>query len=265
MTEGTSQTPLSELIRYGAAGTAGTVAEPYTIRQKAAAPAVQVYYASGCTLAEAYYQSVSGPYQLLIVGDPLCRPWANVPQVSSGAVRRGATLKGIVEIRPSATFATAGKKLPGGDPSNRVARYELYVDGRQTAWAAPGDALVLNTRRLADGFHELRIVAIAAGAIETQGRAILRVIVDNHGRTIDFTADATAPPAGKNAADNKAAPAKARQARSRRALGRSAAARRQSARHGRNRLCPQRTGAGAIRRRRSTPLRSTRACWGPAR
>jgi hypothetical protein len=203
MTEGTAQTPLSELLRYGAAGATGTVAEPYAIWQKMSAPAVQVYYASGCTLAESLYQSVSGPYQLLIVGDPLCRPWANIPQVSSGAVRPNATLKGIVEIRPAATFSTAHKKPPGGDPSDRAASYELYVDGRRIASAAPGNALVLNTRRLADGFHELRIVAIAAGAVETQGRAILMVRVDNHGRTIDFTTarDPMSGPATQNATD----------------------------------------------------------------
>jgi hypothetical protein len=210
MTEGSSQTPLSELLRYGAAGATGTVAEPYSIWQKASAPAVQVYYASGCTLAESLYQSVSGPYQLLIVGDPLCRPWANIPQVSSGAVQPNATLKGTVEIRPSATFATPAAKLPGGDLSDRVARYELYVDGRQSASAAPDDALLLNTRRLADGFHELRIVAIAAGAIETQGRAVLMVRVDNHDRTIDFTAtgEPASPPAKKTATGKASRPAR---------------------------------------------------------
>ena len=208
MTEGTSQTPLSELIRYGAAGTNGTVAEPYSIRQKAAAPSMQVYYASGCSLAESYYQSISGPYQLLIVGDPLCRPWANIPQVSGGALRRGATLKGTVEIRPSATFPSVSKQTPGGDPSNRVARYELFVDGRRAAARAPGDALVLNTHGLADGYHELRIVTIAAGLVETQGRAILRVGVDNSGRTIEFTADPAAPPAAQTAAEKKGTPGK---------------------------------------------------------
>ncbi|HEX4143256.1 MAG TPA: hypothetical protein VHY91_06880 [Pirellulales bacterium] len=201
MTEGNPQTPLSEFLRYGAAGATGTVAEPYSIWQKASAPAVQVYYASGCTLAESLYQSVSGPYQLLIVGDPLCRPWANIPQVSCGDVRADSTLHGVVEIRPSATFAKDVDKLPGGDPSNRVGRYELFVDGRRTAFAAPADRLTLDTRHLIDGFHELRIVAIAAGAIETQGRAIVTVQVDNHGRTIDFTAtavDQTTTPAGQS-------------------------------------------------------------------
>ena len=41
---------------------------------------IQVHYARGCSLAEAFYQSVYAPYQLMIVGDPLCRPWANIPR-----------------------------------------------------------------------------------------------------------------------------------------------------------------------------------------
>ena len=39
----------------------------------------QLHYARGCSLAESFYQSISGPYQLLIVGDPLCQPWAVLP------------------------------------------------------------------------------------------------------------------------------------------------------------------------------------------
>ena len=82
MSSGASQTPLSEFLRYGAAGASGTVTEPYAIAEKFPHPMLQVHYARGCTLAEAFYQSVCGPYQLLIVGDPLCRPWANIPKVT---------------------------------------------------------------------------------------------------------------------------------------------------------------------------------------
>ena len=33
------------------------------------------YYAAGMSLAESFYLAVESPYQLLIVGDPLCRPY----------------------------------------------------------------------------------------------------------------------------------------------------------------------------------------------
>ena len=71
---GRDQTPLTHLLRYGAAGSSGTVTEPYAIPEKFPHPFLHVHYARGCSLAEAFYQSVHGPYQLLIVGDPFCRP-----------------------------------------------------------------------------------------------------------------------------------------------------------------------------------------------
>jgi uncharacterized protein (TIGR03790 family) len=84
MRKNAGQTPFTELIRYGAAGSSGTVAEPFAIAAKFPSPFIHVHYAQGACLAEAFYQSVSGPYQLLIVGDPLCRPWKPKP---SGATK----------------------------------------------------------------------------------------------------------------------------------------------------------------------------------
>jgi hypothetical protein len=75
MREHSGQTPLSAFLKHGAAGASGTVTEPYAIQAKFPSPFIHVHYARGATLAEAFYQSVQGPYQLLIVGDPLCAPW----------------------------------------------------------------------------------------------------------------------------------------------------------------------------------------------
>ncbi|MBN1395944.1 MAG: hypothetical protein JW959_13060, partial [Pirellulales bacterium] len=58
MRKESSQAPLSEFLRHGAAGASGTVTEPFAIPQKFPSPMVQVHYARGCTLAEAFYQSV---------------------------------------------------------------------------------------------------------------------------------------------------------------------------------------------------------------
>ena len=81
MTEGAGQTPLSEWIRHGAAGTSGAVTEPFALQAKFPFPYLHVHYARGCSLAEAFYQSIHGPYQLLVVGDPLCQPWARIGSV----------------------------------------------------------------------------------------------------------------------------------------------------------------------------------------
>ncbi|MBN2475357.1 MAG: hypothetical protein JXB62_12165 [Pirellulales bacterium] len=180
MSETTKQTPLSEFLRYGAAGASGTVAEPYGIggvkfQPKFPAPSIHVHYARGCTLAEAFYQSVQGPYQLLIVGDPLCRPWANIPQVTTEGIQPGATVTGPLKVMPSATIG-------GG---SKVDRFKLFVDGWQRAECGPGELLEWDTAQLADGHHEVRVVALEAGWIRSQGRQIMTIVTANHGRTIE--------------------------------------------------------------------------------
>jgi hypothetical protein len=80
MNWGANQTPISSFIRNGAAGTSGTVIEPYAIQAKFPTPFLFCHYAAGSSLVEAFYESVQGPYQLLIVGDPLCQPFAEAPK-----------------------------------------------------------------------------------------------------------------------------------------------------------------------------------------
>ncbi|HEX3727861.1 MAG TPA: hypothetical protein VHV08_16530, partial [Pirellulales bacterium] len=177
MREQGGQTTLAELLRAGAAGSSGTVIEPFAIWQKFPSPFVQVHYARGCTLAESFYQAVFAPAQLLIVGDPLCRPWANIPKVNVQPVKPGEKVSGTLELRPTATLPKAGK----------IDRYELFVDGRRSATALAGESLLWDSTAESDGFHEVSVVAIEAGPIESQGRAQLGVVVDNHGRTAQMT------------------------------------------------------------------------------
>jgi hypothetical protein len=178
------QTPLTEFLRFGAAGSSGTVTEPMAIQNKFPYATIQLHYARGCTLAESYYQSLYAPYQLLIVGDPLCRPWANIPEVTVSEVatgdqlRAGAELKGKVSLRPAA-------KLPR--PPGRVDRFELFVDGLRTDATNADEPIQLDTAQYADGDHELRVVGIENSAIESQGRAIIPVRFSNYGRSIKFT------------------------------------------------------------------------------
>jgi hypothetical protein len=181
MKTGAGQTPLSEWLRHGAAGTSGTVVEPYALIDKFPVPAMHVHYARGCSLAEAYYQSVSGPYQLLIVGDPLCQPWAKIPTVKVDGVTADATLNGQVEIRPSAT-------VPGG---GQIGHFELFVDELRYAHCLPGETLKLDTNTVADGWHELRVVAVDNTLIRTQGRTIVPVTVSNRQRTIEASLQPT--------------------------------------------------------------------------
>lgn len=174
------QTPLTAFLRGGAAGACGTVVEPFLLTDKFPLPSLQVHYTRGCSLAEAFYQSLFCPFQQLIVGDPLCQPWARIPQVSARGVEANATLEGAVTISPAAET-----KSPLG-----VDRFELFVDGLRVARCAAGGSFALDTATYPDGYHELRVVALEAGPLETQGRLILPVTFNNAGHRI---AAATAP------------------------------------------------------------------------
>jgi uncharacterized protein (TIGR03790 family) len=166
------QTPLSEFIRRGAAGASGTVVEPTSLQAKFPLASLQLHYVRGCSLAEAFYQSVSGPYQLLIIGDPLCRPWAAIPKITVGGVAAGQNVKGALSITPAGPAS--------------IGSYELYIDGRLAALAPPGNPFSLDTNRLEDGYHELRIVGVSSDPNETQGQIIVPIAVDNHNAKLDF-------------------------------------------------------------------------------
>jgi uncharacterized protein (TIGR03790 family) len=179
------QTPLSLYLRYGASGASGTVFEPMSIQAKFALPSLFIHYARGCSLAESYYQSVAGPYMLLVVGDPLCQPFAVIPKVALEGIQPGQEVKGKIELKAAATTG----------PLQHVGALELFVDGRLSARYAPDRAPQLDTDKLSDGYHELRIVAINADAIETRGRQVVPIVVNNHGQKLELTASAGSVPA----------------------------------------------------------------------
>ena len=114
----------------------------------------------------------------MIVGDPLCRPWADIPQVDARGVAAGDTIKGKVVIFPSATLARQGT----------VDRFELFVDGLLTASCSMRETLEFDSAQYCDGFHELRVVGIDGGPIESQGRLIIPVHFANYGKSMQFEA-----------------------------------------------------------------------------
>ncbi len=129
-------------------------------------------------MAEAFYQSISGPFQLLIVGDPLCQPFAAIPEVTVQGVADGQFVTGDVEIAPAAKVA----------PGRSVGHFELFVDGVRSQSRGAGQHLILDTTKLGDGYHELRVVAVDASPIEVQGRWIGGVMVKNGRDAVELTA-----------------------------------------------------------------------------
>jgi hypothetical protein len=177
---GDPQTPLTEWLRYGAAGSSGTVAEPYLLQAKFPLPQMHVHYARGSSLAEAYYQAVAAPYQLLIVGDPLCQPWARRPRVAIAGLEAGESVRGKRAIRAVVSPSTAD-------------RVEWFLDGHRMAIASPEDRVNLDGGSLADGFHELRAVASENNDIEAQGHAVVAFSAGAGSRHVELTASTRAP------------------------------------------------------------------------
>lgn len=164
--EGAGQTPLSEFLRYGAAGASGTVVEPYALQQKFPTPFIHVHYARGCSLAESFYQSVFGPFQLLIVGDALCQPWAKRVTVEVQGLQPNQTITAPVSVEPKVSDAAA------------VDHFDFFVNGKRVASAAPGNAWSLDPEKLTSGWHELRVVAVGTGPIETRSRMLVPLLVN---------------------------------------------------------------------------------------
>lgn len=145
------QTSMIELIRAGAAGTSGTVTEPYALQFKFPTPLIFPYYASGCTLAESFYLSVESPYQLLIVGDPLCKPY--------GDQHSEAFSLQVDETEDS--FRVKMQFWRGAAAIANIGALELFIDGKLVNVIPPTGQLNIMKAALPDGNHELSIAAIS--------------------------------------------------------------------------------------------------------
>ena len=171
-----AQTKCTEFLKYGAAGACGTVVEPYAIQAKFPHPMIHAHYARGCSLAEAYYQSVWGPYQLILVADPLCQPFAKPLKVDITAPQPMKVVKESFDL-----------EIDASQSLERIAGYEVFLDGVMILRQRDLEKLTLDTVDLADGYHELRVVAIASDAIETRGYAQLPFVTNNKGNSVEFS------------------------------------------------------------------------------
>ena len=174
--DGQAHTKCTEFLKWGAAGSSGTVTEPLAIQAKFPHPMIQAHYARGCSLAEAFYQSVHGPFQLLIVGDALCQPYANRPSFKVTGVRP----RQVVSAAPVARIEY-GSDIP-------VSHIEVYLDGVLLSRKSAVTELPIDTTKFSDGYHELTLVAVAADPIATSARQSFPIFVKNEERRIDISA-----------------------------------------------------------------------------
>ena len=164
MTPGAGQTKLSAFLRGGAAASSGTVMEPYAIQAKFPHPMIHAHYAEGATLAEAFYLSVTGPYQLLIVGDPLCKPFLIAPEFDVGGLIEGEELIGAMKLKltPREVSKVSGKKTP--QPNQLHFMFDGHLV-RENPFAAQ---VSIGPGELAPGYHELSIVSTDDSLVRRQ-------------------------------------------------------------------------------------------------
>jgi|GEM_PF-357711 len=173
--DNSAQTKLTEFLRYGAAGSSGAVAEPYSIQAKFPVPALHIHYADGSSLAEAFYQSVEAPYQLIVVGEPLARPFAHFAAVSLESPDVRHAWHDTVLLKPRI-------KPVSGHPIHHL---ELWVDGQYKDVVAPWDVFLWDTKTAEDGCHDLRLVAVEDSPIETRSYGRMTVIVNNGNHQVE--------------------------------------------------------------------------------
>lgn len=159
-----AQTKISAWIGAGTAGAAGTVVEPMSAWPKFPSARFFVHYGNGCSMMESFFQSIRCPLQILVLGDPLARPWAptnvvlRVEGLESGAAgdaSREFIVNGMLKLR-----AEARSELGG-----RYPRFLYLLDGKIVG---RGAELALDTSTIKDGPHTLRVVGYSAGLVRNQ-------------------------------------------------------------------------------------------------
>src|SRR5205807_8481139 len=113
------QTSLLPFLYAGASMSYGTVIEPCNYLEKFPSPQSYFYQARGFSLAESYYQSVTNPYQGLIVGEPLSAPFAQLASAAWNNLPPGSLLSGATNISFQAS----------GDTRHPIQQVDLFLDG----------------------------------------------------------------------------------------------------------------------------------------
>ncbi len=107
-------------ISAGATASYGTVVEPCAYSEKFASPQNYFYQARGFSIAECYYQSVTNPYQGILVGEPLAAPFAVPGNGGWNNLPVNSLLAGTTNLALQFTAAEA---------SRPVQQIDLFLDG----------------------------------------------------------------------------------------------------------------------------------------
>ena len=172
---GNSQTQLSEHLDAGAAGASGTVCEPYAVAAKFPSARWHAHYARGCTLAESFFQSVAGPSQLLLGGDPLCCPFGKFPDFKITGIQDGGTVTRDFIL-----------KFPQQTKSPAIKHFEIFYDGVFLTTVVNTNKIKIATDATSDGFHEIRIVGVADSPIANRRSKKIGFVLQRNGHSISL-------------------------------------------------------------------------------
>ncbi len=172
------QTKCSQWITKGASGTAGTVDEPCNYPGKFPHTRSQVFYLQGMSLGEAWYRgALYVPFQPMFLGDPLTRLFTYIPGVSVPDAP-GGPVSGTVQFTPQGFTAK---------PGATVQSYTLLVDGVFHSSVVNGQKFSLDTTKLSEGYHELRVMGFDNSLTKNMGRWIGGLAVSNTGASSTLT------------------------------------------------------------------------------
>lgn len=161
------QTKCTQLLKAGAAGTSGTVTEPFALQSKFPTPYLYVHYAKGASLVEAFYQSVTGPYQLLIVGDPLCQPFSNAPKQHIDTSLRhlvpGESLKLDIDMSGPNYSDLQAQEGPASKRTAPMApaRIAVQVDSSSPRGGAAQSHVEMQLTEVPPGYHDLHLLLVS--------------------------------------------------------------------------------------------------------
>ncbi len=113
-------TRVLDFIHAGATASYGTVVEPCAYLEKFASSRNYFYQARGFSIAECYYQSLTNPYQGIIVGEPLCAPFARTSTGNWNGLPANAVLSGTTNL--SLQFSAPDNTRP-------IQQVDLFADG----------------------------------------------------------------------------------------------------------------------------------------
>ena len=168
-----AQTQLTDHLHVGAAGASGTVYEPWTITPKFPDARLHAHYTRGCSLAESFYQSTGSPFQMLVVGDPLCRPYGKFPRFRVTGLEANSRVSGDFDLNIVA------------DPTGpAVGRYEIFFDGQYLLEVNRARKIRIATEDMADGYHEIRVVAVTDSLVAAKKSQPIEFILNRNGQTV---------------------------------------------------------------------------------